>query len=68
MAPSFSMTLRRAAFRSCFASANFVTIPARIMRASATTTNKSKCDEEQAASKAEKESDHTTHCQRPATT
>jgi hypothetical protein len=33
MAPSFSMTLRRAAFRSCFASANFVTIPARIMRA-----------------------------------
>jgi hypothetical protein len=37
MAPSFSMTLRRAVF-TCFTSANFVVIPVRITRAPATTT------------------------------
>jgi hypothetical protein len=33
-------------FRSCFTSANFATIPARITRAPATTTSESERDEE----------------------
>jgi hypothetical protein len=63
----FSITLRRAAFRSYFASANFVTIPTRIMRAPATTTNKLEREKKQAASETKKESDHVTHPQDPAT-
>jgi hypothetical protein len=50
MAPSFSMTLRRAVFRSYFASTNFVTILMRITRAPATTTNKSERDKKRAMS------------------
>jgi hypothetical protein len=50
MAPSFSITLRRAVFRFCFASANFVVIPVRITCADATMTSKSERDKKQAPS------------------
>jgi hypothetical protein len=60
--------LRRVAFRSCLTSASFATIPTRITRALATTTNKSGCDEEQAANQTRKERGRTTHPQDPATT
>jgi hypothetical protein len=63
-----SMTLRRVAFHSCLTSTNFVTIPARITRAPATTPNRSGCDVEQAMSQTKKRRDFTTHLQDPATT
>jgi hypothetical protein len=50
MAPSFSMTLRRAVFSSCFTSANFVVITARYTHPPTTTTNESGCDKKRAAS------------------
>jgi hypothetical protein len=55
-------------FRSCFASASFVTILVRITCTPATTANRSRCDEEQATCQTKKESDHATHHQDPATT
>jgi hypothetical protein len=54
-------------FRSCFASANIVTILARITRAPATTTSKSERDKKRAVGKTKKQSDHATHPQDSAT-
>jgi starvation-inducible outer membrane lipoprotein len=44
MASSFSMTLRIAAFRSCLTVASCTTIPVRIRRAPATTSDESVFD------------------------
>jgi hypothetical protein len=52
-------------FGSWFTSANFMTIPTRIMRTPATTTSKSKRDKKRAVGETKKETDHATHRQDP---
>jgi hypothetical protein len=68
MASSFLMTLRIAAFRSCLTIASCTTIPTRIRRTPATTTDESDPDKKRVPNQTRSKGDHLTYRQDPATT
>jgi starvation-inducible outer membrane lipoprotein len=60
--------LRIAVFRFCLTVASCTTIPTRIVRTPATTTNESSSDKEQAPNQTRSGGDHSTYRQDPVTT